>query len=110
MDQNNSVIFPDGLNFYQPHHQAPSFIKGEILIQPQKLVAFLKDNKQHMTPKGYFKFVLKESKGGNLYLSLDTYKPAEKFDKTPDPEKTYAPAITPAGGYPEEIRAEDVPF
>lgn len=108
MDANNGVIFPDGLNYYQPHHQAPSFIKGEILIQPNKLLAFLKDNKQHMTPKGYFKFVLKESKNGNYYLSLDTYKPAV-VDKTPDPEKTYASAM-PSVGQGEEIDPRDIPF
>lgn len=108
MDTNNGVIFPDGLSYYLPHHQAPSFIKGEILVQPQKLVAFLKENKQHTTPKGYFKFVLKESKGGNLYLSLDTYKQVPA-DKTPDPEKTYASAM-PSVGQGEEIDPRDIPF
>lgn len=75
MENKTDIIFPEGMNFYLPHTNAPEYVKGDISIDPKKFVAFLRQNSKYMSPKGYFKINIMVSKRGSWYLKLDTYQP-----------------------------------
>lgn len=67
-------LYPKGLNIFPPRDGAPDFVRGTISIEPKQFLAFLKENQQYMSEKGYFRFNLLEGNKG-LYTVLDTYKP-----------------------------------
>ena len=85
MDENekSGVKFVDGMSWFAPHEKAPDFVKGKISIEPNKLMAFLKANKEFLNDKGYFGVDVKKSKAGKIYLSLDTWKKLERPDSFP---------------------------
>lgn len=66
-------IYPRGFNIFPPRAGAPDFVRGTISIEPKQLIAFLQENKQYMSDKGYFKFDLLEGNKG-LYCTLNQYK------------------------------------
>jgi hypothetical protein len=74
METKQEPIFPKGMSFFLPHEKAPSFIKGKISIDPKAFVAFMNENREHMSEKGFMSFDLKESTKGTWYLALDTFK------------------------------------
>lgn len=84
--EEKKVLFVDGMSFFKPNEGAPDFIRGTISVDPNKLIAFFKENKQYMSEKGYFKIDVKKSKKGSLYLALNTYKKPEEVvvDKNSD--------------------------
>ena len=102
----DDVIFADGLAFFEPHPNAPDFIKGCISINPEKLAAWMAAQK--VNENGYIKLDVKEARSGKLYVSLNTYKPTGG-----QREERAAPAPTRA---PECISADidnfgdDIPF
>lgn len=63
------------MSVFAPHEKAPEFVVASISIEPHKFVSFLKANEQYKSDKGYFKFILKKSQKGGMYLVLDTWKP-----------------------------------
>ncbi len=71
-------IFADGMFFARPHEKAPEFVKGKISIDCKKFYAFMK---KHVNPAGYINLNLKTSKGGKLYLDLDTWTKEAKEEK-----------------------------
>ena len=64
--------FPQGIRFKRPHDNAPDFIKGQISIKVDELVAWLSDK------EGWVNLDLKLSKKGNLYLEENTWKKEDK--------------------------------
>lgn len=81
------TIFPDGIMFSLPQQGAPDFIKGRLSFSVEKAVAWLEANKSET---GWVNVDVKKSKGGKLYLSLNTYKPAPPKDiqeLSEDPDK-----------------------
>jgi len=103
-------IFADGVFFDRPREGAPSFIKGKMSIEPKKLIAFLEANKQYLSPKGWLNLDLKESKTGNLYFQVNTWKPLEKPEALL-PSGRIASSMTNGIKYPEtDIKADDIPF
>ncbi len=66
--------FAKGIFFNKPHQNAPDFVKGKIDIKVDELLTFLKE---HENAKGYVNLDLKESKGGKLYLELNTFIPKD---------------------------------
>lgn len=115
METKTDIIFPDGLSFYLPDAKAPDYVKGSIYLNPAKLIPFMEAHKEYMTDKGYLRVQILVSKStGNWYTKLDTYKPkaveGNGWDKTPDPEKSYASSASSIP-YPEEdFNPADVPF
>lgn len=63
-------IFSDGIIFKRPRENAPDYIKGNVSIKVNDLVAFLN---KHVKPDGWVNLTLKESKNGKLYFELDTW-------------------------------------
>ncbi len=74
----NEKTFAKGIYFGKPHPNAPDFVKGKIDIKVDDLLIFLKE---HENDKGYVNLDLKESKGGKLYLELNTFVPRDMQDK-----------------------------
>lgn len=68
-DKPTSNDFPQGIRFFAPNENAPSFVKGNILINRDELVEWV------MKQKDTVRLDLKESKEGKLYLSINNYEP-----------------------------------
>ncbi len=65
-------IFAKGIYFNKPHPNAPDFVKGKIDIKANEAIDFIKQN---TNDSGYVNLDLKESKGGKLYLEVNTFTP-----------------------------------
>lgn len=79
---NQNSVFADGVSAFNPHDNAPDFVKGTIVIAPRKLTEWLKANPDYMSEyngQKQLRLTLKSSKDGKLYASVDTYgTPAAK--------------------------------
>ena len=64
-------IFVRGLRVYKPNENAPEFVKLNFQAFVDDFVQFLQENKDS---NGQVRFDMKKSKGGALYLELNTYK------------------------------------
>jgi hypothetical protein len=70
-------IYPKGIAFFAPRENAPTWVKGSILINPNELVKWMEGNKQ---------LLIESEKYGKQYklqvtdkgLQVDTWKPAER--------------------------------
>ena len=74
-------IFPKGIFYNTPHENAPDFIKANITITIRDLNEFVNGHPKLLSEyqgKKQLKLDLKESKGGKLYLDINTYKPENK--------------------------------
>ena len=98
--EKKEVVFADGMFFSKPKETAPEFIKGEISIQVTEFTAFLK---KHENGAGYVNLNLKKSKGGKLYIDLNSWEAPKKED---DLDKK----LDEIAGKTYEIDAEDIPF
>ena len=65
-------VFADGIMFKVPHEKAPEFVKGKLSIKVEEFIPFLEDN---ASDTGWVNLDIKESKGGKMYLEVDTWKP-----------------------------------
>jgi len=81
--------FIDGLQFKKPNEKAPAFVKGSISINLNKFMEYADKNQNN----GWINIDLKESKTGNYYAELNTFKPQAKQEAKE-----------------EEIKTEDCPF
>jgi hypothetical protein len=79
------TIYPKGVRVFGPKENAPSFIKGQIIITPSELFDWLKANPDLLNDyKGtkQLRLTLMERKDGTgLNVSVDTYKPKNDNDK-----------------------------
>jgi len=63
-------IFASGMYFDRPHENVPDFVKGKISVKVSEFIPFVEKH----ADRGYVNLDLKESKGGKLYLELNTWK------------------------------------
>ena len=79
-------IYVKGLRTFKPHEKAPDFVKGTLIITPNELVQFAKENEQYLTEYNGSKQlkcqILDGDKG--LYFVVDTYKPDSKGSTSKD--------------------------
>lgn len=77
-------IFPKGISVFPPRQGAPSFVKGSVLIIPNDLVQFLKENPNYLgeyKEKKQLRLDLMEGDKG-LYLQVNTFgTPAAEVKK-----------------------------
>lgn len=81
----NKVVFIDGVNVFTPRESAPDFVKADMVINKEKLITWLQSNGQHLRDGKYGKelrLTIKQSVGGKLYASVDTFKPKPKTEVT----------------------------
>lgn len=72
-------ILPKGIRLFNKHQNAPDFVIGTLVITPNDLVAWLKEQPELMTEYNGAKQIrlqVLKSKDGNLYAAVDTYKAA----------------------------------
>lgn len=73
--------YPKGIRVFGPKPNAPTFVKGQIIITPNELVSWLKEHPEVLTEyqgQKQLKLSLLERKDGNgLNVQVDTYKPKE---------------------------------
>jgi hypothetical protein len=70
-------ILAKGIRFFTNEKQ-PDFVVCNVVITPNELVQFIKDNSEHLTDyngQKQIKLQLLKSKEGKLYANIDTYKP-----------------------------------
>lgn len=72
MTEQKEPIFLNGLIVKKPHEQAPDFIKCNLSF---KVEEFIKSLEEHKKDDGWVNAQIKQSKGGKLYVALDTYVP-----------------------------------
>ena len=91
----SDTIIVKGLKTFKPHEKAPDFVKGTLMITPNQLVQFIKENEQYLTEyKGEKQLKCQILEGDyGLYFTVDTYKPESKPkedfeipDKSPAPQ------------------------
>lgn len=83
-------IFANGFSFKR-NNNAPDFIIGKQSIKVDEAVAFLQAKQKN----GWVNLEIKQAKGGNYYMELDTWEPKETAN---------------AGGYNPKSTTGDLPF
>lgn len=84
-DKKRVAIFPKGIMIFSPHENAPDYIKADIIIHPDKLFEWLGDNADLLQDVGYgdqLRLTLKESRAGELYCDVNTFKKQLKSSAT----------------------------
>jgi hypothetical protein len=68
-------IYPKGIVTFSPRDGAPDFVKGTIIINPNELFAWLKENSLLLTEYNGKKQLKLQLLHGNkgLYVAVDTY-------------------------------------
>ena len=67
-------IYPKGISFFQPRENAPTWVKGSIIITPNELFKWLKENESLLTENEKYGKQLRlqvTDKG----VQVDTWKP-----------------------------------
>ena len=76
-------VYAKGIRTFNKHEKAPDFVYGTLIISPNELMEWIKENPQYLTDyKGSPQLkmqVLNGDKG--IYLTVDTWKPST--DSTP---------------------------
>ena len=77
-------IYVKGLRTFKPNEKAPDFVKGTLIISPNELIEFLRENEKLMTDyKGTKQLRCQILDGNNgLYFTVDTFKPESKPQTT----------------------------
>lgn len=76
----NDKILPEGIRVFDKHANAPDFVVATVVVSPDALVKFCKDNAALLsdyqgTPQ--LRLQLLKSQAGKLYMTVDTYKRPE---------------------------------
>ena len=64
------AIFPEGISVRDPHEKAPDFVRGRISMMKDEIIPWLEKQEGE-----WVNCDIKRSKGGKLYLQVDTWKP-----------------------------------
>jgi hypothetical protein len=87
----SDIEFIDGLNAKAPNQGAPEYVKAKLSIRREALIAFLQQRDSE-----WINAEIKESKGGNWYVAVDSWKPnSEKSGQSDRPaqrQERQAPA------------------
>jgi hypothetical protein len=75
-------IYPKGIMTFPKNQNAPDFVLGSMVITPNQLMAWLRENEALMTEyKGEKQLRLQVLNGNKgMYLVVDTYKPKTSND------------------------------
>lgn len=82
----NTKIYPKGLRTFAKHDNAPDFVKGTLIVTPNELVKFCKENEGLLTEyNGTKQLKCQILEGDNgLYFVVDTWKHTNQApDKAP---------------------------
>ena len=85
----SDTIYIEGIRIFPPREGAPEFVKGNVIVTPNELIKFLKEQEEHASEyngEKQFRMQLLEGRSG-LYLSLDTFKPQKQTQQQETPEQ-----------------------
>lgn len=87
-------IYPKGIRTFKPHENAPSFVKGALIITPSELLKFCDENKHLLKDyNGVPQLRCQLLDGDNgLYVSVDTYGLDSQQSAQPQPQQSGTPA------------------
>jgi hypothetical protein len=87
-------IYPKGISFFAPRENAPQWVKGSILINPNELVKWMEGNKQLLVENEKYgkQYKLQVTDKG---MQVDTWKPTNDY-KQPTERKTAADNVRQA--------------
>lgn len=117
-ENKREVIFVDGMFFKAPDEKTKEkapWVKGHLSIKIADFIPFIRAYKD----EAWLNIDLKKSKGGKLYLELNTYQMNKEqkaevddlFDEAGTGGKTETAPAKDKIEYPEEdISPEDIPF
>jgi len=89
MSEKQPTIFVEGIRFFKPRENAPSWIKGNVVITLSELREFIKKN----DVKDQMRIDLcKSDKKGTYYFTLNTWNPMKREE-----EKLDSPFEAPQG-------------
>lgn len=73
-------IYPKGIMCFPKNEKAPDFVLGSVVITPNDLFAWLKENESLLTEYQGKKQLRLQALTGNkgLYFTVDTFKPTAK--------------------------------
>ena len=94
------MTFVDGLVIRPPHEKAPDFVKAQISMKREELIAWLTARTEEWINVD----VLVSKSTGKWYGKLNDYKPKQAVD-TQDRAQ-----VNEAANNSPEIRDEDIPF
>lgn len=104
------TIFPDGITFDKVEIEKAPWIKGKIAVNPERLLKFAQEG-NFLSPKGYIFLDLKKSSKGNLYLSVNTWKPEPINNLTAEEANIIRQAREAHNQRnSQEINPSDIPF
>ena len=72
----NTKIYPKGISYFAPKENAPTWVKGSLIITPRPLIEWLKENESLLVDSDKYGKQLRlqvTDKG----VQVDTWKPAE---------------------------------
>ena len=76
MEDKKETIFIEGMRFFKPREKAPSWIKGNLIIDLGTLIDFAE--KQGIKPTDPLRVDLcKSEKKGTYYFTLNSWKPTK---------------------------------
>ena len=75
-------VYPKGLRTFDKNANAPEFVLGTLVITPNELVEWLKENNNYLTDyNGTKQLKLQMLKGDKgIYFVVDTFVPKKKED------------------------------
>ena len=98
-------IFVDGLMAKKPRDQAPDWVKCNISIKRESLIAWLSaENKEWINVQ------VCESKGGKWYAEVDTWEPTPRNNPAPSPATPTARGTGLGPSNDGEFGKDDIPF
>ena len=80
--------YVEGVRFFNPHPKSPDFVKGTVVITPNDLIEWLKENKSVLTDyngKKQLKLQMLEGNKG-IYFKVDDFVPSGKQSISPEVE------------------------
>lgn len=109
---NNDKIFVDGFFWKDANEKLPDYFKGTIVINAHKFHKFMEENVQHLSEKGYLTIDMKESKSGEIYFELNTWKPSKNSVSATEEKVEFPKSTMTSTGYSGEEPSDTskIPF
>lgn len=77
------AIFAEGISVFSPRETAPEFVLGDVVIDVNAFVNWVKQNQTYLGNDKKLRLSLKRSQNGKPYMDVNTYKPQPKQEAAP---------------------------
>lgn len=114
--EKKEIIFPKGISSRGVSEKAPDYVKDNISIKVSDFLEWIQgEGKQYINNGGWLNLVVKTSREGKRYMSVDMYEPKPKKELSEDDKRWLAESraeINRGSDLPDlnQINPEDIPF